>query len=58
MHFLPWEKRFGFYHRIIAEDKLWGCIEDNYYHYLNAAGYSKTAFADLPEYLPKPYGLH
>ena len=50
MHFFPWEKRFGFYHRIIAEDKLWGFIEDDYYHYLNAAGYSKTAFADLPEY--------
>ena len=50
MHFFPWEKRFGFYHRIIAEDTLGGFIEDEYYHYLNAAGYSKTALADQPEY--------
>ena len=50
MHFFPWERRFGFDHRIIAEDKLWGFIEDDYYHYLNAAGHSKTVFAELPEY--------
>ena len=50
MHFYPWEKRFGFQHRIIAEDKLWGFIEDDYYHYLQSAGYSKTSFAALPEY--------
>ncbi|MCY4606595.1 MAG: sulfatase-like hydrolase/transferase, partial [Gemmatimonadetes bacterium] len=50
MHFYPWEKRFGFQHRIIAEDKLWGFIEDDYYHYLQSAGYSKTSFAELPEY--------
>lgn len=50
MHFYPWEKRFGFDHRIIAEDKLWGFIEDDYYHHLNAAGYSKRAFAEVPEY--------
>ena len=30
MHFFPWEKRFGFYHQINAEDKLWGFIEDDY----------------------------
>ena len=50
MHFYPWETRFGFRHRIIAEDTLWGFIEDDYYHYLNNAGYSKQSFVDVPEY--------
>ena len=50
MHFYPWEQRLGFQRRIIAEDKLWGYIQDDYYHFLNAKGYSKTAFLDVPEY--------
>jgi len=50
MHFYPWEKRFGFQERIIAEDKLWGFIEDDYHHYIHAAGYSKRSFVDVPEY--------
>jgi len=50
MHFYPWEKRLGFRRRIIAEDKLWGFIQDDYYHYLAAAGYTKTAFVDDPSY--------
>ena len=50
MHFYPWEKRFGFQDRIIAEDKLWGYIEDDYHHFLDKAGYSKRSFADVPEY--------
>jgi len=50
MHFYPWEKRLGFQRRIIAEDKLWGFIQDDYYHFLAARGYSKTAFVDQPEY--------
>lgn len=50
MHFYPWEKRFGFDERIIAEDKLWGYIEDDYHHFLDKAGYSKRSFADVPEY--------
>ena len=40
MHFSPWEKRVGFQDRIIAEDKLWGYIEDDYHHFLDKAGYS------------------
>ncbi|MBC7237553.1 MAG: sulfatase-like hydrolase/transferase, partial [Chloroflexi bacterium] len=50
MHFYPWEKRLGFQRRIIAEDKLWGFIEDDYYHFLAAHGYTKTAFVDDPSY--------
>jgi arylsulfatase len=50
MHFYPWEKRFGFQERIIAEDKLWGFIEDDYFHFLHEAGNRKTSFVDVPEY--------
>ena len=50
MHFYPWEERLGFHRRIIAEDKLWGYIEDDYYHFLAAQGHSKTSFCDQPEY--------
>ena len=50
MHFYPWEARLGFQRRIIAEDKLWGFIQDDYYHFLTPRGYSKTAFCDVPEY--------
>ncbi len=50
MHFYPWEKRFGFQRRIIAEDKLWGFIEDDYHHVLREAGYSKRDFVEVPEY--------
>lgn len=50
MHFYPWEERLGFQRRIIAEDKLWGFIEDDYYHLLKSNGYSKTSFYDVPAY--------
>jgi arylsulfatase len=50
MHFYPWEKRFGFKQRLIAEDKLWGFIEDDYYHFLKARGLSKRSFVDEPSY--------
>ena len=50
MHFYPWEKRMGFQHRISAEDKFWGFIQDDYYHYLKQHGYSKRSFFDVPEY--------
>jgi arylsulfatase A-like enzyme len=42
MHFYPWEARCGFRHRIIAEDKIWIYVEDDYHHYLRARGYRKT----------------
>lgn len=50
MHFYPWEKRFGFQHRIIAEDKLWGFVEDDYHHFLQKAGYTKRDFVEVAEY--------
>ena len=50
MHFYPWEKRLGFQRRIIAEDKLWGFIQDDYFFYLKEAGYSKASFVDDPSY--------
>ncbi|MYE89353.1 sulfatase-like hydrolase/transferase [Candidatus Poribacteria bacterium] len=50
MHFYPWEKRLGFQRRIIAEDKLWGYIQDDYDHLLKTHGYTKTAFFDEPDY--------
>ena len=50
MHFYPWENRLGFQQRIIAEDKLWGYVQDDYYHHLRANGYRKDAFADDPSF--------
>ena len=50
MHFYPWEKRFGFDRRLIAEDKLWGFIQDDYYHFLQERGHKKTSFVDEPAY--------
>ena len=50
MHFYPWEKRFGFQERIIAEDKLWGFIQDDYDHFLREAGYTKRDFVEVPDY--------
>ena len=50
MHFYPWQARFGFQRRIIAEDKLWGFIEDDYHHFLAARGYTKRVMVDDPSY--------
>jgi arylsulfatase A-like enzyme len=50
MHFYPWEARWGFQHRIIAEDKIWVNIEDDYYHYLRAHGYRKTIGFEREEF--------
>jgi arylsulfatase A-like enzyme len=50
MHFYPWEARWGFQHRIIAEDKIWINIEDDYYHFLQAHGYRKTIGHEKPEF--------
>src|SRR5262244_2231005 len=32
MHFYPWDARFGFQHRRIAEDKRWLHVRDDYWH--------------------------
>jgi arylsulfatase A-like enzyme len=50
MHFYPWEARWGFRSRIIAEDKIWIHIEDDYHHYLQARGFRKTIGFDRPEF--------
>jgi len=50
MHFYPWEARWGFGHRIIAEDKIWIHVEDDYSHFLRAHGYRKTIGHDRPEF--------
>ena len=50
MHFYPWQARFGFQRRIIAEDKLWGFVEDDYHHFLAARGYTKREMVDVPAY--------
>ena len=50
MHFYPWEARWGFRQRIIAEDKHWQFIEDDYYHFLRAHGYKKSIGLDRPEF--------
>ncbi|CAN5385051.1 arylsulfatase [soil metagenome] len=41
MHFTPWESLEGFDQRIIAEDKRWPLIRDDYQLFLEAQGYSK-----------------
>lgn len=33
MHFYPWDLRLGFQYRVIAEDKRWIHIRDDYYHH-------------------------
>jgi len=50
MHFYPWDADFGFKERIIAEDKLWGFVQDDYHDSLVAAGYSKRSFVEVDEY--------
>lgn len=50
MHFYPWEARLGFQRRIIAEDKIWIYIEDDYHHYLQAHGYRKTLGYENADY--------
>ena len=41
MHFYPWDDRRGFQYRVIAEDKRWLHVRDDYYHYLHARGLRK-----------------
>jgi arylsulfatase A-like enzyme len=41
MHFYPWDARFGFQYRRIAEDKRWLNVRDDYWHTLHEAGHRK-----------------
>jgi arylsulfatase A-like enzyme len=50
MHFYPWDLRLGFQYRVIAEDKRWIHIRDDYYHFLRAHGYRKLHGNEHPGY--------
>lgn len=41
MHFYPWDARFGFGYRRVAEDKRWLHVRDDYFHFLRAHGHRK-----------------
>lgn len=41
MHFYPWDSLLGFHERVIAEDKRWPYIKDDYADFLEASGYRK-----------------
>ncbi len=41
MHFYPWDARPGFQYWVIAEDKRWLQVRDDYYHYLKEHGLRK-----------------
>lgn len=50
MHFYPWDAMHGFHKRVIAEDKRWPNIRDDYSDYLHAKGLRKYHPAEDPEY--------
>jgi arylsulfatase A-like enzyme len=50
MHFYPWEIHMGFDDRVIAEDKVWILIEDDYQRFLKQHGYAKTMHIDRADY--------
>jgi arylsulfatase len=50
MHFYPWDIRLGFQYRVIAEDKRWIHIRDDYYHFLREHGYRKFHGDEHPGY--------
>jgi arylsulfatase A-like enzyme len=50
MHFHPWEASEGFAERIIAEDKRWPLIEDDYADFLNREGLRKFDAIGHPDY--------
>lgn len=41
MHFYPWDTNHGLQYRVIAEDKRWIHIRDDYFHFLRAHGERK-----------------
>jgi arylsulfatase A-like enzyme len=41
MHFYPWDINHGLQYRVIAEDKRWIHIRDDYYHFLRQHGERK-----------------
>ena len=49
MHFTPWNDRFGFDGRIIAEAKFNYNVDDDYERFLNKHGYSRKTLYDEDE---------
>ncbi len=41
MHFYPWDLRHGLHYRVVAEDKRWLVLRDDYYHHLRTHGERK-----------------
>jgi arylsulfatase A-like enzyme len=50
MHFYPWDLHLGFQYRLIAEDKRWIHIRDDYAQFLRAHGYRKLHGSEHPGY--------
>ncbi len=50
MHFYPWESSEGFQERVIAEDKRWPLIEDDYFDFLKKRGEAKRFAFEDPQY--------
>jgi arylsulfatase A-like enzyme len=50
MHFYPWDARFGFGYRRIAEDKRWLHVRDDYFHFLHERGHRKYHGAEHEGY--------
>lgn len=50
MHFYPWDLRHGFQYRVIAEDKRWLHVRDDYYHHLRRHGHHKYHGNEHPGY--------
>ena len=51
MHFYPWDMRHGLQYRVIAEDKRWPYIRDDYYNFLRAHGERKYQGIEHEGYL-------
>ena len=51
MHFYPWDINHGLQYRVIAEDKRWLQIRDDYYHLLREHGHRKYHGIDHDGYL-------
>ena len=51
MHFYPWDAYYGYQYRVIAEDKRWLEIKDDYANYLKSNNLSKLHGSEHDGYL-------
>lgn len=51
MHFYPWDASEGFSHRVIAEDKRFTYIQDDYSEYLQSKGLKRLHGIEQPGYV-------